>query len=180
MEKKTKVKRKGQENLIPLNKRSPEERRRIARMGVEARERNKERKMELQNCMKQLLRMKASGEKKKAILREFGFTDEELTNQSLLMVALFQKGISGDVSAIKEITDMMEKLDMFENAGQITGNVTINLVTQGESYVPNAKDEQDIWDAENNTEWMDKEEKEMEAWDTDSEEDDWGDEVYDP
>lgn len=169
--------RKGREvkeaetNLIPLNKRSPEERKRIAMMGVEARRKKKEQNMALQNCMRQLLEMKTNSDKKKQVLRAFGFSDEDLTNRALLMVALFQKGLTGDVSAIKEITDMMDKLDMFENTGRITSNVTINLVTKGETYQPNEADEQEIWDAENNTDWMEEE--------TDDEEE-WGDEVYEP
>lgn len=169
--------RKGREvkeaetNLIPLNKRSPEERKRIAMMGVEARRKKKEQNMALQNCMRQLLEMKTNSDKKKQVLRAFGFSDEDLTNRALLMVALFQKGLTGDVSAIKEITDMMDKLDMFENTGRITSNVTINLVAKGETYQPNEADEQEIWDAENNTDWMEEE--------TDGEEE-WGNEVYEP
>lgn len=169
--------RKGREvkeaetNLIPLNKRSPEERKRIAMMGVEARRKKKEQNMALQNCMRQLLEMKTNSDKKKQVLRAFGFSDEDLTNRALLMVALFQKGLTGDVSAIKEITDMMDKLDMFENTGRVTSNVTINLVAKGETYQPNEADEQEIWDAENNTDWMEEE--------TDGEEE-WGDEVYEP
>lgn len=169
--------RKGREvkeaetNLIPLNKRSPEERKRIAMMGVEARRKKKEQNMALQNCMRQLLEMKTNSDKKKQVLRAFGFSDEDLTNRALLMVALFQKGLTGDVSAIKEITDMMDKLDMFENTGRVTSNVTINLVAKGETYQPNEADEQEIWDAENSTDWMEEE--------TDDEEE-WGDEVYEP
>lgn len=169
--------RKGREvkeaetNLIPLNKRSPEERKRIAMMGVEARRKKKEQNMALQNCMRQLLEMKTNSDKKKQVLRTFGFSDEDLTNRALLMVALFQKGLTGDVSAIKEITDMMDKLDMFENTGRVTSNVTINLVAKGETYQPNEADEQEIWDAENNTDWMEEE--------TDDEEE-WGNEVYEP
>lgn len=169
--------RKGREvkeaetNLIPLNKRSPEERKRIAMMGVEARRKKKEQNMALQNCMRQLLEMKTNSDKKKQVLRAFGFSDEDLTNRALLMVALFQKGLTGDVSAIKEITDMMDKLDMFENTGRVTSNVTINLVAKGETYQPNEADEQEIWDAENNTDWMEEE--------TDDDEE-WCDEVYEP
>ena len=168
--------RKGREvkeaetNLIPLNKRSPEERKRIAMMGVEARRKKKEQNMALQNCMRQLLEMKTNSDKKKQVLRAFGFSDEDLTNRALLMVALFQKGLTGDVSAIKEITDMMDKLDMFENTGRVTSNVTINLVAKGETYQPNEADEQEIWDAENNTDWMEEE----------TDDDEWGDEVYEP
>lgn len=161
----------AEQNLIPLNRRSPEERKRIAMMGVEARRKKKEQNMALQNCMRQLLEMKTNSDKKKQVLRAFGFSDEDLTNRALLMVALFQKGLTGDVSAIKEITDMMDKLDMFENTGRVTSNVTINLVAKGETYQPNEADEKEIWDAENDETWMD------EVTDEDEE---WGEDVYDP
>lgn len=154
------------ENLIPLNERTPEERKRIAMMGVEARRKKKEQNMALQNCMRQLLEMKTNSDKKKQVLRAFGFKDDELTNRSLLMVALFQKGLTGDVSAIKEITTMMDKLDMFKNTGKITSNVTINLVSTGESYQPNEADEQEIWNVENESDWMNEEDEE------------WGNDIY--
>ena len=165
--------RKGREvkeakNLIPLSERSPEERREIAMKGVEARKKKKEEKMVLQNCMRQLLEMKTNSDKKKQVLRAFGFKDEELTNRSLLMVALFQKGLKGDVSAIKEITDMMEKLEMFEQTGKMTNNVTINLVATGEVYQPNEEDEKEIWEVENGTEWIDNKLEEEEEWGTDT------------
>lgn len=151
--------------LINMRDRTPEERHEIAMKGVEARRKKKERNMALQNCMRQLLEMKTNSDKKKQILKNFGFTDEELTNQSLLMVALFQKGLTGDVGAIKEITQMMDKLDMFKKTGKIQNNVTINLVTQEESYTPTAQDEEEIWKAENAEEWMEEDEE-------------WGNEIY--
>ena len=157
----------GEGNLVNLKDRTPEERREIALKGVEASRKKKEQNMALQNCMRQLLEMKTNKDKQKQVLRSFGFTDEELTNRSLLMVALFQKGLTGDVSAIREITDMMDKLDMFENTGKVTSNVTINLVATGETYQPNEQDEQDIWDAENSTDWME-----------DEDEEDWGNDIY--
>lgn len=161
----------AEQNLIPLNQRSPEERRRIAQMGVEARRRKKEQTMILQNCMRQLLDMKTNSDKKKQILRSFGFDDEDLTNSTLLMVALFQKGLTGDVSAIKEITTMMDKLDVYKQTGKVTSNVTINLVAEGEVYQPSEQDEQEIWDVENSDDWLDEEEDD--PWG-----EDWGDEVY--
>lgn len=152
------------ENLINLKDRTEEERKRISQMGVEARRKNKEQKMALQNCMRQLLEMKTNSDKKKQVLRAFGFSDEEFTNKSLLMVALFQKGLTGDVPAIKEITDMMDKLDMFEETKKVTNNITINLVSKGESYKPNEADEQDIWDVENDNDLFGEGEEE---WETD-------------
>lgn len=153
--------------LINLKDRPEEERKAISRMGVEARRKNKEQKMQLQECMRQLLEMKTNKDKQKQVLRAFGFSDEELTNRSLLMVALFQKGLTGDVGAIKEITQMMDKLEMYKQTGRVQNDVTINLVATGETYQPNEKDDKEIWDAENDDSWMDEAIEDDEEWGTD-------------
>lgn len=167
-------KNKGYQNLKNLKDRTPEERKRISRMGVETRARNKRRRMMLQDLLRELLEMKVSDKKQEEILKRYGFsTDTELSNASLLMVALFRKGLTGDVSAIREITAMMDKLDLFE-AGKETNSqtVTINLVPVGEQYQPTEQDAEDIWKAENG---IFDENEENEEWETD----DWGEETYD-
>lgn len=110
-----------------LKNRSEEERKRISQLGVEARKKKKNDKMMLQKCLKQLLDMKLeSGDKKRKILKEMGFEGEQATNSALLMTALFKKGLSGDVFAIREIVEMMDKLDMVSN-GISDGNIVINV-----------------------------------------------------
>ena len=181
--------RKGQgysKNLITLDKRT-----RIAKMGVEARLKKKQQKMALQNCMKELLNMRVSSNKQKELLKQFGFKDEDTTNKSILMVALFKKGLTGDVGAIKEITDMMDKLEMFEDGKNVTGqNITINLIPKGDTtFQLSEQQEQDIFNAQNGILDTDVDEGEQEAWDTDTDweeeqeaeestEDDWGNDVY--
>lgn len=164
-----KVLRNGVENLIPMNERTPEDRKRIAMLAVETRKKKREEKMVLQQCMKALLTMKITTEKQKQVLMHMGFKSEDLTNQNLLMVALFKKGLTGDVAAIKEIVNMMDKLDMFKQTGKVQNEVTINLITQGDVYEPSAKDDEEIWNAENGTDWLEEE----------SEEEEWGNDVYD-
>ena len=114
------------------------------------------------------------------VLRDFGFDDEDLTNKTILMVALFQKGLTGDVSAIREIITMMDKLDMFENTGELTNNVVINLLPVGESFTPSTEVEQEIRDVEN----YDPLSEEPEIPGTEDEQDEWegweDDDAYDP
>lgn len=161
-----------------LQNRTKEERTAIAKKAVETKRRKKEEKMQLQKCMRTLLSMRTHSEKQNEVLKKFGFSDEELNNKTLLMVALYQKGVSGDVQAIKEIIQMMEKLDMFDEAGRVQSNITINLLPVGESYEPNEQNEKEIWDAQNNSEWMEEENTE---WDDpfSLQEEEWGSEVYD-
>lgn len=165
-------------NLINLRDRTPEERRAIAKKGAEARARKKRETMELQKCMRTLLTMPISRgkEKQRKLLKDFGFEDEELTNKTLLMVALFQKGLTGDVSAIRETVGMMDKLDMFEKTGELTNNVTINLLPVGQSYVPNEADEKEIKEVENYDPFADEPDIPSSEWD----DDEWEEDFYDP
>lgn len=150
-----------------LASRTPEERKKISQMGIEAKRKKSEERMALQKCLKSLLGMQTNKEKQKEVLKQFGFTDEEMTNQAVLMVALFQKGLTGDVSAIREIMANVDKLELFEDTGQtMQNNVTINLVTTGDTYNPNEEDEKEIWDIENSSDWLDEDEEE------------WGTDVY--
>lgn len=166
------VKRNGFQN------KSKEEMKEIVRKSHEARKRNAEKKMALQECMRTLLSLKPRSREQREILEKFGFTDEEISNRALLMTALFQKGIHGDVSAIKEIVDMMEKLDMFQESGRVQGNVYINVLPVGNAYVPNAQDEEEIQKVENG----EIKQNNDDLWDVDMEMDDetWGNEVYQP
>lgn len=164
-----KILRSGVENLIPMNERTPEDRKRITQLGVEARKKKRDEKMALQQSMKALLTMDITTQKQKQVLMHMGFKRGELTNQNLLMVALFKKGLTGDVGAIKEIVSMMDKLDMFKQTGKVQNEVTINLITQGGVYEPNKQDDEEIWNAENGTDWLEEE----------SEEEEWGNDVYD-
>lgn len=163
-------------NLVNLADRPPEERRRIAKLGAQARIRKKAEKMQLQKCMRELLDMPTNKPKQKQLLKSFGFKDEQLTNKTLLMVALFQKGLTGDVSAIRETIGMMDKLDMFEQSGELTNNVVINLVPVGSSYVPGEREAEEIKEVENYDPLSDEPEIPggLDEWD------DWEEDTYDP
>lgn len=137
-----------------------ERRSEIARKGVEVRRKKKEEKMQLQRCMAALLDLPVRTEKQEQLLRDFGFKRQH-DNKTLLMVSLFQKGLSGDVQAIKEITDMMEKLDMYKEGGKISGNVIINVMPVGAAYEMSEEDLQAIREAEK--EGLDEEE--ADEWD---------------
>lgn len=158
--------------------RTPEERKEFARKGVKARMKNAYEKLHLQRCMKTLLEMDVPEEQHREILKKFGYYGhEDQNNATLLMVALFRKGLSGDVSAIREITDMMDKLDVYHETKRVQQEVNIFIQPVGRQYVPNEKDEEEIRRAEQN----ETEEDDMEEdWGVDLEEavEDWGTEVY--
>ena len=174
-------------NLIPLSQRSPEERRAIARKGIEARKANVEKRkqekrerMQIQKVMSVILGSEVSNEKQKKLLHSLGFEGEHLTNEMLLMVALFKKGLSGDVNAIRDVTDMMEKLDIYQNSGgEQQQQIVINLMPKGTGYKPTEEVEEQIQRAENGLP-LESSLEEDEAWITEEDDDDWGNEVYDP
>lgn len=174
-------------NLIPLSQRSPEERRAIARKGIEARKANVEKRkqekrerMQIQKVMSVILGSEVSNEKQKKLLNSLGFEGEHLTNEMLLMVALFKKGLSGDVNAIRDITEMMEKLDIYQNSGgEQQQKIVINLMPKGTGYKPSEEIEEQIQRAENGLPLESSVEDDSE-WITEDDDEDWGNEVYDP
>ena len=177
-------------NLIPLSQRSPEERRAIARKGIEARKANVEKRkqekrerMQIQKVMSVILGSEVSNEKQKKLLNSLGFEGEHLTNEMLLMVALFKKGLSGDVNAIRDVTEMMEKLDMYQNSGgEQQQQIVINLMPKGTDYKPTEETEEieeQIQRAENGLPLESSMEDDSE-WITEEDDEDWGNEVYDP
>lgn len=174
-------------NLIPLSQRSPEERRAIARKGIEARKANVEKRkqekrerMQIQKVMSVILGSEVSNEKQKKLLNSLGFEGEHLTNEMLLMVALFKKGLSGDVNAIRDVTEMMEKLDLYQNSGgEQQQQFVINLMPKGTGYKPTEEIEEQIQRVENGLPLESSVEDDSE-WITEEDDEDWGNEVYDP
>lgn len=175
-------------NLIPLSQRSPEERRAIARKGIEARKANVEKRkqekrerMQIQKVMSVILGSEVSNEKQKKLLNSLGFEGEHLTNEMLLMVALFKKGLSGDVNAIRDVTEMMEKLDLYQNSGgEQQQQIVINLMPKGTGYKPSEEIEEQIQRAENGLPLESSVEDDSEWITEDDDDEDWGNEVYDP
>lgn len=174
-------------NLIPLSQRSPEERRAIARKGIEARKANVEKRkqekrerMQIQKVMSVILGSEVSNEKQKKLLNSLGFEGEHLTNEMLLMVALFKKGLSGDVNAIRDVTEMMEKLDLYQNSGgEQQQQIVINLMPKGTGHKPTEEIEEQIQRAENGLPLESSVEDDSE-WIPEDDDEDWGNEVYDP
>lgn len=165
--------KRGEFDKYNLRNRSDEDRKRISQMGVEARRRNREireRQMSLQQCMKVLLSLPVSSPQQREVLKKFGFEDDEMINETLLMAALFQKGTRGDVQAISQIVDMMDRLDIYNQDKKITQGVTINLIQTGQQFNPDNLSEQekkDIFDAENGIIDIEAEEELEEEWGND-------------
>lgn len=152
-----------------LQNRTPEERRAIAMKGVEARIKNNERRKMMKENLSTLLKLDVKNPQQKKILKDMGIEKEDMTNQMLLMVALMRKGLTGDVSAISKIIEMMEEVGIDLGVGVQAGtNVTINITPRSRTDIePEESEEEqqsDIWTEGEETAW---EEDEI-----------WGDDIY--
>lgn len=110
----------AQKDLIPLNKRTKEEQKRIASMGGKASGEARRERKALKEIMCLLLEKDVTDTKQYNKVAAMGFDFDEIDNATLLVVALFKRACLGDVSAIKEVrsligednsADVIRKLD---------------------------------------------------------------------
>jgi hypothetical protein len=72
-----------------------------------AREGGKKVQAKTKTEMKRLLKMPLNNDEKETLLKD-GFCFSSPTKETLILVALYKKAISGDMNAIKEIRNMTE------------------------------------------------------------------------
>ncbi len=101
------------ENLIPIrdSKRASE----LGKKGIQASIQAKAKKKKLREAMQILIDLPVT-ERNKQTLAQLGIEDEDMNNQMLIAVAMFQKAIKGDVRAAEYIRDItgqqpLSKLD---------------------------------------------------------------------
>ena len=121
---------KGHENLIPLNKRTKEEQRKIAKMGGDASAKARAEKKSSANRLLYLMTLPAS-ERNKAKMVDLGITDPDLLDMGQQMyIKQFEKAMKGDTQAFLAIRDTIG--DKPTNKTEVTGNIEqtieINLI----------------------------------------------------
>lgn len=139
-----------------FDSRTPEEMKEIVQKSIETRRKNREERRALQKCMKELLYLQGEvSSRKKKILKSVGFDEDfKVDNGTLLMISLFRRGLAGDTFAIKEIIEMMDKLDMLEDMkgtqqDSSVINININSVqTKTSENIDMEKEEEQIRRAE--------------------------------
>lgn len=94
----------NEKNLIPFNERTESEQRKIQSQGGKASGASRRRKRDMAKAMKMLLDMPAAGQSGE-FLKQFGFGDADLTNQMVMLAAIFTKASSGDVRAAEFVRD---------------------------------------------------------------------------
>ena len=110
----------NEKNLIPLSKRTTEELRDMRRKGGQRSGEVRRQKKLLKECMIDLLNLPVSNTKQWNKLSKMGINPEEIDNRSLLTVSLFLKAVeTGDVSAFKEIRDLIGERGEESNSGDL-------------------------------------------------------------
>ena len=85
---------------------------------------------------------------KRDMLLALGFSNDELTNHSLVVTSLLESAVNGNVLAIREIANMQKDLDEFEDGNsQQSQQIIINVNSVGNAYEMTEDDEQAIRDA---------------------------------
>ena len=93
-------------NLIPFNERTEEEQKKIASKGEKASGVARRARKTLRENMELLLSLPVNTKYQKA-LATLGVNKENADNAMLVTAALFKSAISGDVSAIKELRNLV-------------------------------------------------------------------------
>ena len=96
------------ENLIPFNKRTESEQRKIRSAGGKASGESRRRKADMRSTMNRLLTMKVDVEGLSDILREDG---GESTYEEIITMAMIQQAAMGNVKAFHEIKEIVGQTD---------------------------------------------------------------------
>ena len=95
----------NQNNLIPMNKRSKEEQRELARKGGMASQQKQKEKKTMRAQLQMLLALQLKDKKTVQKLKDLGIDTTNIDNQMALNVALWTKALSGDVQAYNSLRD---------------------------------------------------------------------------
>lgn len=97
----------NEQNLRPLNTRPERERKEIQRKGAEATNRKRRESKKFSELFESFLNRQCTNEQIKEQLREFGFSDEELTNKNAVIFAQYREALKGSTQASIFIRDTM-------------------------------------------------------------------------
>ena len=90
----------AKEDLIPINKRSPEEQQAIRKKATEARKRKQEQRKLMKEQLDTLLSLNVKNKDLKRQMKEMGFADEDCNNQLALLINVFNQSLKDSKDAI--------------------------------------------------------------------------------
>lgn len=97
----------NKKNLIPNSERTPSELREMcSKGGKKSGEVRRERKA-MREQMEMLLKLPPINAQAKQKIKELGIDEKEIDNQMLLMVAIFNKAMKGDIQAVNVVRELI-------------------------------------------------------------------------
>lgn len=114
--------RDGTKNLIPMNKLTEDKQKLIAQLGGKASGASRRRKKAMREQLEVMMSLKVKEESTINELKKMGIKKSDMNNQTALLMAVFLKGLNGDVKAAEFIRDTM---------GQNPNKVQVEFNTNG-------------------------------------------------
>lgn len=99
----------NEQNLIPNSSRTPDELREQTAKAGRASGAARRRKRDLKAKMKMILELPVSDSGDAEAVSAMGIDAEEIDNETLMLIGLFQKAKSGDVQAVREVRSILGK-----------------------------------------------------------------------
>lgn len=120
----------NEHNLIPLKQRTANEQREFHSKGGKASGEARRRRKSLREAMNLLLDLPPGNARDFNRLAAAGVKVEDMDNGQLIALALFEAAKDGDVSAVRELRDLIGE----KNADKVDHNVTIELKGEAGKY----------------------------------------------
>lgn len=95
----------NEQNLIPNSERTPSELREITKKGGKKSAQVRAEKKKFKDLFDSYLSKQVTDEKLKEQMKDYGFTDKELTNKNAMVLAQFGKALKGNTQAFIAIRD---------------------------------------------------------------------------
>lgn len=121
---------KREENLIPFNQRSPEERRALAKAGAAASAEAKRKKKAMREQLELLLALPSKNKKELKRLQDMGVDPENIDNQMVLLTAMYTKACTGDFYAAQFIRDTVGEKPTDKHAVEVDTGLLDDIMQQ--------------------------------------------------
>lgn len=120
----------SEKDLIPLNKRTKDEQKKIAKKGGKASGKKRREKKTLKELASQFGNLDVTGERSRALLANLGIAPSDMSNMMGITAGLFNKAMRGDPAAYNAIRDILgeKPSDKMEFSGGMEGKITIEFV----------------------------------------------------
>lgn len=93
------------DNLVPIEHLSNEEAKKRGSAGGKASAEARRKKKTIKETINLMLSMPIINDKAKKQMKELGYTDEDMINQTALVLAMYKKALNGDVNAFNTLSD---------------------------------------------------------------------------